>query len=89
MQTIGNRGSTRMIFNKRKSLSPTLTLYLNSNDCLIKVQISDERSGFGLRIYFNLFKSYYIIEKGRCKNIPSQHSLCNTCNNIEDEDHFF
>jgi hypothetical protein len=32
-------------------------LYFNYNDCLIKVQISDERSGFGLRIYFNLFKS--------------------------------
>jgi hypothetical protein len=43
------------IFYKRKSLWPIWTLYLNSNDCLIKVQISDER--FGLRIYFNLFKS--------------------------------
>ena len=29
------------------------------------------------------------IEKGRCKNIPRQQRLCNTCNNIEDEDHFF
>ena len=29
------------------------------------------------------------IEKGRYKNIPRQQRLCNTCNNIEDEDHFF
>jgi hypothetical protein len=29
------------------------------------------------------------IEKGRYKNIPCQQRLCNTCNNIEDEDHFF
>ena len=28
-------------------------------------------------------------EKGRCKNILRQQRLCNTCNNIEDEDHFF
>ena len=29
------------------------------------------------------------IEKGRCQNIPRQQRLCNTCNIIEDEDHFF
>ena len=29
------------------------------------------------------------IEKGRYKNIPRQQRLCNTCKNIEDEDHFF
>jgi hypothetical protein len=29
------------------------------------------------------------IEKGRYKNIPRQQRLCNTFNNIEDEDHFF
>ena len=34
-----------------------MDFYLNSKDCLIKVQISGERSRFGLRIYFNLFQS--------------------------------
>ena len=29
------------------------------------------------------------MEKGRCKNTPRQQRLCNTCNNIEHEDHFF
>ena len=29
------------------------------------------------------------IEKGSYKNIPRQQRLCNTCNNTEDENHFF
>ena len=29
------------------------------------------------------------IEKGCYKNIPREQRLCNICNNIEDEDHFF
>jgi hypothetical protein len=46
-----NNNTIQHCFTK-ESLWPTWTLYLNSNDCLIKVQISDER--IYMLLYFNL-----------------------------------
>ena len=72
--------------------SSTLFLYCKLKNDIILEPYLLQLSNFKNRQLIAKFRSSghnLEIEKGRCKNIPRLQRLCNTCNNIEDEDHYF
>ena len=72
--------------------SSKLFLYSKLKNDIILEPYSLQLSNFKNRQLITKFRSSdhnLEIEKGCYKNISRQQRLCNTCNNIADEDHFF